>query len=183
MVVIQFLKLIDSKMASQAKWTQMLSQFSSKDDQIAKPPPPKRQKKTKLNLQFSQLDVQTVESSSSKAIAESQKKDEPVDEWDSWSDEDNNLELDKLLSQYDKPVKEQTRQANEVQKLKTKPAKMDKYSEAATKLTVQVEINKPSIENISAVAQQQVSVKVKLKPSEEINKNTRVRINLSFHKL
>jgi hypothetical protein len=172
------------EMASQAKWTQMRSQFSSRDDQIAKPPPPKRQKKTKLNLQFSQLDVHTVEASTRKAASENQKIEESIDGWDSWSDDDNNLELDKLLSQYDQPVKEQKRQAKEVQQPKPKTANVDKVLEPpATKLTVQVEINKPSteIKKISA-EQQQVSSQSKLKPTEVKNKNAIVSNSL-FYKL
>lgn len=169
-------------MASQAKWSQMMSQFSSRDDQIAKPPPPKRQKKTKLNLQFSQLDVHTVEASTSKASADNQKIEEPIDGWDSWSDDDNNLELDKLLSQYDRPFKEQNRQAKEVQQPKSKITNVDKGSEPATKLTVQVEIKKPSSTEIKndAAGQQQVSSQLKLKPKEVTNKKIVVSISLLY---
>jgi hypothetical protein len=170
-LILLFLVIIPlglEEMASQSKWTQMRSQFSNREE----PPPPKRQKKTKLNLQFSQLDVHTVEASTSKAAAENQKIEEPIDGWDSWSDDDNNLELDKLLSQYDRPVKEQNRQAKEVQQLKPITANVGKGSKPpATKLTVQVEINKPSTEIKKGSAwHQQVSSQLKLTPKEVTNK-------------
>ncbi|XP_059473284.1 uncharacterized protein LOC132195359 [Neocloeon triangulifer] len=98
-------------MVSQAKFSEMRSQFSNRDAQL-KPPPPKKPRQ-KINLQYSQLNVQTVGASYSQAStltdAPANPADTPKAEPDTgwnWSDDDDDIdtsELDALLSQYERP--------------------------------------------------------------------------------
>ncbi|XP_065332619.1 uncharacterized protein LOC135934643 [Cloeon dipterum] len=93
-------------MASQAKFSDMMSQFSSGNGPY-KPPPPKKQRQ-KIKAQYSQLDVQSVDVSNStnKCLtgnAENAVKPVQNNEFE-WSDEEiDGVELDAILSQYDVP--------------------------------------------------------------------------------